>query len=58
MTSPTSWSRSAIAVVSEAVWAIRLSTVPPSPCSTLIRLSDSSLMSLGSSAENSGAKPL
>ena len=46
MTWPTRWSRSAIADVREAVCCRRPSIVPPSPCSTLMRLRDSSLTSV------------
>ena len=58
MTRPMSWSRSASALVSDAVWVIRLPIVPPSPWSTLTRFSDSWLTSVGVSAWKSGWKPL
>ena len=44
--------------VSEAVWASRLSMVPPSPCSIWMISKESPLMSSGLSAVNSGLKPL
>ena len=51
-------SRSARALVREAVLLIRLPTVPPSPWSTLTMFIESWLTSLGVSAWNSGWKPL
>ena len=58
ITCPMSSSRSASALVSEAVLLIRLPMVPPSPWSTLTRFIESWLTSLGVSAWNRGWNPL
>ncbi len=58
MTSPITWSLPARVVVSEAVCASRLSTVPPSPCSTWMISWESVFTSSGDSAWNSGRNPL
>ena len=58
MTSPMSWSRSARALVNDAVWLIRPPIVPPSPWSTRTRFIERSLTSPGCSAWNSGWNPL
>ena len=47
MTRPMTASRSASVLVSEAVWASRLSMVPPSPCSAWMISKASSLTSFG-----------
>src|SRR6266508_558237 len=54
MTRPTAASRSASALVSEAVRRSRLATVPPSPCRTWITSCARLLTSCGVSAVNSG----
>jgi hypothetical protein len=58
MTRPMTSSRSASVFVSEAVRATRLSTVPPSPCRVCTTSKASWLTVVGSSAWNSGRKPL
>lgn len=57
ITDPISSSRSASVVVSDAVCARRLFTVPPSPCRVLMISVASWLTSFGLSAANSGLKP-
>ena len=58
MTRPMTASRSASVLVSEAVRCIRLSTVPPSPCSVCTSSKATWLVDCGSSAWKSGRKPL
>lgn len=57
ITDPISSSRSAIVVVSDAVCASRLLTVPPSPCRVLMISVASWLTSSGLSAANNGLNP-